>query len=111
MTNFKKHYQYLETSKLVEIIEEPHRYKSEVISFCKKLLIEKNEPLDAIKDIAKSHFKKHFFNYFRNGGHWTNSSITEISYFLNTIELNTCYILAKEDYEKYISGATTGMPG
>nr|WP_321229565.1 hypothetical protein [uncultured Psychroserpens sp.] len=110
MTDFRKHYQNLTIEKLVTVIEEPHRYKLKVINYCKKLLADKNQPIEAQKDIAKLVFKKRFFNYFRNGGHWTDESIRETSFFLNNNELNVCYNLAKEEYEKYISGATSNMP-
>nr|WP_321221159.1 hypothetical protein [uncultured Psychroserpens sp.] len=82
MDKYKTYYQHLETCQLVEIIEESHRYNAEVICYCKHLITNKNESIDSLKEMAKSHFTKRYFNFFRDGGHWTSKTIIYNSHFL-----------------------------
>ncbi|EDM42810.1 hypothetical protein SCB49_14780 [unidentified eubacterium SCB49] len=110
MIDLNKHYGDLEAEKLVEILESNKAYKKEVIDFCKERLLEMNISNEQLKIYSKKVLRNRFYKYFTDGKYRTNEVIEIDSFFLNIKETKACFKLSKEEYIKYLDGATRDLP-
>lgn len=110
MIDLEKHYGKKDPSQLVEIIESPSSYKSEVIEYCKERLSKLNIPENTIKSYARKTIKKRFYEYFLHGNYMSNTPIILDSFFLNPNDVKQCFRESKNEYMKYINDATRDLP-
>ncbi|NRR93377.1 hypothetical protein HSX10_17520 [Winogradskyella undariae] len=110
MIDLKKHYGDLEAEKIVEILESNEAYEKEVIDFCKQRLLEMEISKEQLKIYSRKVLRNRFYKYFTDGKYRTNEVIDIDSYFLNIKESKVCFELSKEEYIKYLDGATRDLP-
>lgn len=106
----EKYYKDLKPAQLVEIIDSINTYRPEVIEYCKQRLSRKKVSKTNLKQYAKSVLKKRFYNYFVNGDYLSNEIIILESFFMTELEAKECFKESKQEYIKYIEGATSNLP-
>ena len=106
----EKYYSKLEAFKLVEIIDSIDIYKTDVVVYCKEILAQLKVKKEELKSYSEIVLKKRFYNYFVEGKYLSNEIIRLDSYFLNETEAKRCFRESKEEYIKYIEGATNNLP-
>lgn len=110
MIDLEKHYGKMSDYELVEVIESLKEYKPEVIDFCKDSIKKKRIKKDTLKYYAREIIKKRFYKYFTEGKYLSNSPIIIDSFYLDNEDVKSCFKESKEEYIKYIEGATMNLP-
>lgn len=110
MIDFIKYYDKMSAYELVEVIESWKEYKPEVIDYCKNRIKKMRIKKEILKSHARIVIKKRFYEYFSKGKYLTNSPIFIDSFFLDEEDVKWCFNTSKEEFIKYIEGATRNLP-